>query len=141
MHPAALAYPVDAADVAAALDYAPRNGWQVAVRCGGHSYEGFMAPGSFSTYPSYMTCRLRVKRPAAAGCRQRAVTDALFAAGRALPAEPVRGGRQHAGRRLRPGLPQRGLGCDNLVEAELVTADGRVLNVRDGELSKSRVLK
>ncbi len=140
VHPAAIAYPVDSADVAAALDWARSQGWQVAVRCGGHSYEGFSLGPGLVLDVSQLNNTVRLEGDQAivgAGCRQRAVTDALFAAGRALPSGTCPGVGV-AGYTLGGGygLASRswGLGCDNLVQAELVDARGQVLTVADGEL-------
>lgn len=132
VRPGALAYPVDAEDVAAALEYARSRGWQVAVRCGGHSYEGFsVGTGLVLDVSELNGVHLEGDQAVVgAGCRQRAVAEALLVQGRAVPGGTCPG-VGIAGYTLGGGygLASRawGLGCDNLVAAELVDAGGQLV--------------
>jgi len=132
VRPAAIAYPLDTSDVATALDYAKSRGLPVAVRAGGHSYEGFsLGPGLVIDVSRLDEVRLEGEQVVVgAGCRQRPVTEVLFAANRALPGGTCPGVGV-AGYTLGGGygLASRrwGLGCDNLVQAELVDARGQLL--------------
>ncbi|WP_202565766.1 FAD-binding oxidoreductase [Agreia sp. COWG] len=130
-----------AADVAAALAFATKYALPVALRAGGHSYEGWSAGGASGTgvQPSLVisTARLTEVTIAADGTTAQigagtSLIDAystLGAAGRAI------GGGSCAtvgvaGLTLGGGMGvlmrSFGLACDQLIHVEIVTADGTV---------------
>jgi FAD/FMN-containing dehydrogenase len=137
IHPLAVAQPLDAADVAAAVKWAARSGVHIVARSGGHSY------GGYSTVANGVVVDLSRLTAVAlsggqgivgAGARLGNVYNGLGAHGVAIPAGtcPSVGIGGHAlGGGF--GLASRawGLASDNLVSVQIVTADGSVL-VADG---------
>jgi FAD/FMN-containing dehydrogenase len=134
VHPAAIAYAVSPADVAACLAFAQRFGLPLAPRSGGHSYAGYSTTSGLVVDVSRMHA-VAVDRGAGAatvgaGARLIDVYAALAQHGLALPAGTcstlgvagmaLGGGVGVLGRKL-------GLTCDNLLAAQVVLADGRVL--------------
>jgi FAD/FMN-containing dehydrogenase len=139
--PGLIARPLDAAGVAAAVDFAREHGLPVAVRCGGHSVAGKSACDDgllidlslmkgVSLDPDRRTAR------ANAGVLWGEFDRETQAFGLATP-----GGRVTTtgigGFTLGGGYgwlsPRHGLACDNLISAEVVTADGRLLTAGEDE--------
>src|SRR5579875_2851826 len=135
VRPRAIAFVLDAADVAGAIRWARAHGVALRARSGGHSYAGY------STVQDGVVIDLRRLRSTAlgagvaivgAGAQLIDVYAALAAAGRTIPAgscpsvgvagHALGGGMGLAGRAL-------GLTADNLIAAEIVTAEGRVRRV------------
>jgi FAD/FMN-containing dehydrogenase len=140
--PAAVALCSGPADVADALAYAREHALPVVPRSGGHCFAGRSSTGGVVIDVSPMDAveldgeRARI----GAGARLAAVYDALAAHGRTLPAGcgsdvgisglTLGGGLGILGR-------MHGLLADSLVGAEVVLADGRVVECdadRDGDL-------
>ena len=133
IHPLAIAQPLDAADVAAALRWASKTGVHIVARSGGHSY------GGYSTVENGVVVDLTRLHGVAvtgglavigSGARLGNIYDGLGAHGLAIPAGtcPSVGIGGHAlGGGF--GLASRawGLASDNLVSVQIVTADGKVL--------------
>ena len=139
--PAAVVRCSETADVAAAVDFARENGLDVAVRGGGHSVPGFgTVDGGLVIDLSGMQ-RVDVdpdRRTARAegGATWGIFNDATAAHGLATTGGIVSttgvGGLTLGGG---IGYLARGVGlsCDNLISAEVVTADGRTLVASESE--------
>jgi hypothetical protein len=130
--PAALARCVDVADVMTAVDLSREEGLRIAIRGGGHNGPGFGSVDDGLVIDMSMMKGVRVD-PAArtarvgAGCTQGDVDHATHAFGLAVPAGIISttgiagltlsGGHGYLSRKY-------GLTIDNLLEADVVLADG-----------------
>jgi FAD/FMN-containing dehydrogenase len=132
--PAAIARVVDAADVAAVLDVARRTGLELAVRCGGHSGAGHSSTegGIVLDVRDLRELDIDVDRRTAwagSGLTAADVTTALTEHGLAVGFGDT-GSVGIAGITLGGGVGylvrKHGLTIDNLLAAEVVTADGNV---------------
>jgi FAD/FMN-containing dehydrogenase len=133
--------PVGVDDVVAAVNHARENGLDLAVRGGGHSVPGFgTCDGGIVIDLSAMKAiqvdaDARTVR-AEGGCTWADFNEATHAFGLATTGGVI-STTGIAGLTLGGGIGYlaRGLGlsCDNLVSAEVVTADGRTLTVSDRE--------
>jgi FAD/FMN-containing dehydrogenase len=139
--PAVIARPANTTDVAAAVDYARDHGLVVAVRCGGHSVAGL------STCDDGMLIdlsRLKTITVDPEGRTARAGGGVLW--GELDAATQVHGLHTPGGRVTTTGIGgfttgggygwtscKYGLACDNLVSAEVVLADGRVVRASEDE--------
>ena len=131
IRPLAIAQPLDAHDVARAVDWARTSGVHIAARSGGHSYGGYCTTTGVVVDLSRLAS-VHVGSGTAAigpGARLGDIYDALDRHGRAIPAGtcPTVGIGGHAlGGGF--GLASRawGLASDNLVSLQVVTADGRI---------------
>jgi FAD/FMN-containing dehydrogenase len=137
VRPAAVAYVADAEDVATCLAFARAARVPIVARNGGHSYAGW---SSVSNGLVIDTGRLNTVHAGGgtasvgAGARLIDVYTGLAASGRTIPAGScpsvgvsgltLGGGVGVTGR-------ANGLTCDNLIGAEIVTADGRIREVSD----------
>ncbi|GGO87715.1 FAD-binding oxidoreductase [Wenjunlia tyrosinilytica] len=131
--PSGVAYPSHPRDVVTSLAFARRFGVPVAIRAGGHSYAGWSSGTGLVVDVSAMK---KVTSGAVAsigaGARLIDVYGTLNGSGRTVPAGscPTVG---VAGLTLGGGVGVTsrayGLTCDNLTGAEIVTADGRILEV------------
>ncbi|HEU5227970.1 MAG TPA: FAD-binding oxidoreductase [Ktedonobacteraceae bacterium] len=134
VHPAAIAYCASATDVQTCLAFAHRFAVPFAIRCGGHSYAGYSTTTGLIVDVTGMhgvtldsTARTAT---IGAGTRLIDVYAALAQQGMVLPAGScptvgisglaLGGGVGVLGRKF-------GLTCDNLLSAQVVVADGRVL--------------
>ncbi|MBV9196156.1 MAG: FAD-binding oxidoreductase [Solirubrobacterales bacterium] len=131
--PSLVARPIDAADVRAAITWAVKNGVPLRARSGGHSYAGY------STLSGGMVLDLRNLRQVTVDTRNGTATigagaqlidvyATLAARGVTIPAGscPSVGIAGHAlGGGMGLAARQFGLTADNLLSAEMVTADGR----------------
>ncbi len=134
VHPAAIAYCTTPADVQACIAFARRFGLPLAPRAGGHSYAGYSTTTGLVVDVSRMNAvTVDVGTRTAivgAGTRLIDVYATLAPYGLVLPAGTcatlgiagltLGGGVGVVGRKL-------GLACDNLLAAQVVVADGRVL--------------
>ncbi|MEU6585573.1 FAD-dependent oxidoreductase [Nocardia sp. NPDC046763] len=131
--PAAIAQCATASDVQVCVDAAASAKIPVAARSGGHSYAGYSTPDKGLVVDLGGMSGVEVKADGTAvigaGTRLMDVYSALARAGRCLPAGscPTVG---IAGLTLGGGVGvlagKYGLTCDNLVSAQVVTADGTV---------------
>lgn len=131
--PSLVARPLDAADVRAAVNWGVENGVPLRARSGGHSYAGY------STLSGGMVLDLRNLRQISVDARNRTATigagaqlidvyAALSAHQLTVPAGscPSVGVAGHAlGGGMGLAARQFGLTTDNLLSAQIVTADGR----------------
>jgi len=139
--PAAIVRAASAADVAAAVDYAREAGLDLAVRGGGHSVPGFgtVDDGVVIDLSAMRTVTVdpaKRRARAAGGATWADFNGATSAHGLASTGGVVSttgvGGLTLGGG---IGYLARGLGlaCDNLVSAEVVTADGQVVTASERE--------
>ena len=132
--PAAIAYCTSPADVQACLAFAHRFNLPLVPRCGGHSYAGYSTTTGIVldvTRMSAVTVNAGARTATiGSGARLIDVYSALAQRGMTLPAGTcptvgisgltLGGGVGVIGRKF-------GLTCDNLLSAQVVVADGRVL--------------
>ena len=139
--PAVIARPRGAADVVAAVGFAVERGLPIAVRCGGHSVAGKGVCDDGLLIDLSLMKGVRVDSERRTGRANAGVLWGEFdretqAAGLATP-----GGRVSTtgigGFTLGGGYgwlsPKYGLACDNLISAEVVTAEGEVLTASEDE--------
>jgi FAD/FMN-containing dehydrogenase len=132
VRPLAVAYAETIADVRRVIQWAKRHDVRLATRSGGHSFAGYSTTSGVVLDLSRLTkIQLNADGTAsvAAGARLGSVYGRLWSAGRAVPfgtCEAVGvsgltlgGGHGYSSRAL-------GLACDNVVEIEIVDADGKV---------------
>ena len=136
-HPLAMARCADIDDMRRCLEFARRHSVPIAVRGGGHSYAGFGAADGalqvdLGAFTSVHLDRDRRVASVGGGTRIRDLLAATLAAGLVTPmgscgsvgvAGLALAGGDTAGRGL------HGTACDNLIGAQLVTADGEVLEL------------
>lgn len=134
MRPLAVVRPVDAADVAAVVRWAAKEHVPIVARSGGHSYGGYSTTHGVVVDLALLSHVAVSGNHAIAGpgARLGVVYSTLAQHGVAIPAGtcPSVGIGGHAlGGGF--GLASRawGLSCDNLLSAQVVTADGRALTV------------
>jgi FAD/FMN-containing dehydrogenase len=132
VRPLAIVRPFDARDVGAVVRWSAKTGVPIVARSGGHSYGGYSTTSGVVVDLSRLAAvHLAGSRAVVgAGARLGNIYQALGAHGRAIPAGtcPSVGIGGHAlGGGF--GLASRawGLASDNLVSAQIVTADGKVV--------------
>jgi FAD/FMN-containing dehydrogenase len=141
VRPRAIVRPVNAGDVITAVNYARENGLDLAVRGGGHSVPGFgtVDDGVVVDLSSMRGVRVdpngRTAR-AEGGANWGDLNDAAHAFGLATTGGII-STTGVGGLTLGGGIGYltrgHGLSCDNLVSADVVTADGRLLVVSERE--------
>ena len=140
-HPALIVRCRTAADVMAAVNYARSNSLAIAVRSGGHNVAGYaVCDGGLMIDMSLMTA-VRVapdldRAFVEGGATWADVDAATTPFGRATPGGLI-SATGVAGLTLSGGIGwlrgTRGLSCDNLLAAEVVTADGRLIRASETE--------
>ena len=142
--PALIAQCESVADVQAALAHAQANGLEVAIRSGGHSVAGA------STADGALVIDMRRMNDVVVDPEERTATVGGGATWSAFDqATQVHGLATTGGRVSSTGVAgltlgggsgwlerEWGLACDNLLEVELVTADGRVVTANEDENSE-----
>lgn len=136
--PQAIVVPATGPDVAVAIDFAREQGLPLRIRGGGHGYAGYCTTNGICLDMSGLRCVSFDPSTGTVACgggvRGFDVRKGLVAHGHWIPAGNcsgvglagfVQGGGFGFYQRL------HGLGCDSLVEAEIVTADGRIDQVSD----------
>jgi FAD/FMN-containing dehydrogenase len=140
-HPAAIVRCANASDVRAVVDYARDNGLDLAVRGGGHSVPGFgTADGAIVVDLSAMN-RVLVDhergRAHVGGGASWATFDGATAAYGLATTGGIVSTTGVGGLTLGGGIGYlaraHGLSCDNLLSAEVVLADGRIVTASDTE--------
>ena len=137
--PAVIARCVNRSDVAAAVNFAREQGLEIAVRCGSHHAAGTAACDdglmidlslmrSVTVDPAAR--RVRVAGGALLG-RHGCGHPGTRAGHHRGHGQPHRCRRAHPRRRVRLARPRHGLAIDNLVSAEVVTADGQILRASE----------
>ena len=139
--PALIARPTGAADVIAAVNFARENDLPVGVRCGGHSVAGHSLPDGGVLLDLVLMKGVHVDRESGVA---RANAGVLW--GEYDRETQAFGLHTPGGRVTTTGLggfttgggygwtsTKFGLTCDNLVAADVVTADGRLLTAGEGE--------
>ncbi len=132
-HPALIVRPANPQDIASALSFARSNGMPLAVRCGGHSYAGYSScerglvldmSGFGNIVLSNDKSTARVDGGVLSGALEKAAAQAGAAA--VLGQCPSVGvGGFLLGGGISPIMSKFGLGCDNVIAATMVLADGR----------------
>jgi FAD/FMN-containing dehydrogenase len=139
--PLAMVRAVDVDDVRRCVEFARKHAIPVAVRGGGHSYAGYgVADGAMQidlgTFSTVTVDRDHLVASVGGGTRIRDLLRATLAAGLYTPMGGC-GSVGVAGLTLAGGdTGGRGLygtACDNLIGAQLVTADGEVLELGPGK--------
>ena len=139
--PAVIVRCATATQVAEALDLAQQDGLEISVRGGGHNFSGSaVCKGGLMIDLSPMTGVVLDPQTRRARCGGGTTWAAVDAATQAHGLAVTGGFISHtgvAGLTLGGGMgwltPKAGLTCDNLVSAEIVLADGRILNASDTE--------
>jgi hypothetical protein len=139
--PEAVVQVADVADVVACVNHARESGLDLAIRGGGHSAPGFgtVDNGLVIDFAKrtgvYVDARNKTAR-AEAGCTWADFNHATHAYGLATPGGIV-GSTGIAGLTLGGGIGylarKHGLSCDNLLSADVVTADGKLLTASQKE--------
>jgi FAD/FMN-containing dehydrogenase len=140
-HPAVVVRCASTTDVASALGFARDRGLEVSVRGGGHGFAGFAVTDGGVMIDLTPLKSVRVDPEAKVAVAGGGVTGAeLDAAGQRHGMAVPGGFVSHTGiggLTLGGGIGwlggQAGLSCDNLVGAELVTADGQVLQASEDQ--------
>ena len=134
--PALIVQAVDVADVIATVNFAREQGLELAVRGGGHSVPGFGTCDDGIVLDLGRMIGIRVDQAggtvrAEGGCTLGDLNHATSAMGVAVPAGIV-STTGIAGLTLGGGMGYlsraHGLSCDNLVSADVVTADGQLIS-------------
>ncbi len=132
-HPALIVHPADVHDLQATLSFVRSNGLPLAVRCGGHSYAGYSTceGGIVLDMSGFRRIAIGVEKTSArvgggALCGAVEIETAKAGVATALGQCPSVGvGGFLLGGGVGPLMSKYGLGCDNILAATLVLADGR----------------
>ena len=134
-HPALVVRPVNPQDIQATISFASSNHLPLAVRCGGHSYAGYSTCDGglvldMSGFHGMTIAADKSHARLGGGMLCGAVEIETAKARRATvlgqcPSVGVGGFLLGGG--VGPLMSKCGLGCDNILAAELVMADGRLL--------------
>ncbi len=140
-HPALVVHPVNSHDIQAPLSFATSNQLPLAVRCGGHSYAGYSTCEGglvldMSAFRSITVVADKSYGRIGGGTLCGAVEIETAKAGLATvlgqcPSVGVGGFLLGGG--VGPLMSKYGLGCDNILAAELVLADGRQVTASPSE--------
>src|ERR1700735_4637721 len=134
-HPALVVRPANTQDIQAALSFATSNHLPIAVRCGGHSYAGYSTcdGGIVLDMSGFRTMTIAAdKSHARLGggmlCGAVEIETANKGVATVLGQCPSVGvGGYLLGGGVGPLMSRYGLGCDNVLSADLVLADGRLM--------------
>ncbi len=140
-HPALVVRPANPQDIQAALSFAGSNHLPLAVRCGGHSYAGYSTCDgglvldmsgfrSMTIAPDKTHARLGGGMLCGAVEIETAKAEVATVLGQ-CPSVGVGGFLLGGG--VGPLMSKYGLGCDNILAAELVLADGRLVRASTHE--------
>ena len=140
-HPALVVHAANAQDVQATVSFATSNHFPLAVRCGGHSYAGYSTcdGGVVIDMSGFRSMKIAEdRRHARLGggmlCGAVEIETAKSGIATVLGQCPSVGvGGFLLGGGVGPLMGKYGLGCDNVLGAELVLADGRVIHASSHE--------
>jgi FAD/FMN-containing dehydrogenase len=132
-HPALVIHPVNLQDIQATLSFASSHQLTLAVRCGGHSYAGYSSCEgglvldmsgfrSIEVAPDISHARIEGGMLCGAVEIETAKTGVAAVLGQ-CPSVGVGGFLLGGG--VGPLMSKYGIGCDNILAAEMVLADGR----------------
>jgi hypothetical protein len=130
-HPALIVHPADPQDIRATLTFARSNEMPLAIRCGGHSYAGYSTCEGglvldMSGFRSMTIAADKSRARLGGGMLCGAVETSKAGVATVLGQCPSVGvGGFLLGGGVGPLMSKYGLGCDNILGAELVLADGR----------------
>jgi FAD/FMN-containing dehydrogenase len=132
-HPALIVHPGNLQDLQATLSFVRSNGLPLAVRCGGHSYAGYSTceGGIVLDMSGFRRIAIGVEKMSARVCGgvlcgAVEIETAKAGVATALGLCPSVGvGGFLLGGGVGPLMSKYGLGCDNILAATLVLADGR----------------
>jgi len=140
-HPALVVRPATPQDIQATLSFARSNHLPLAIRCGGHSYAGYSPCDGglvldMSGFRSIAVAADKSSARLGGGMLCGAVEIETAKAGSAAvlgqcPSVGVGGFLLGGG--VGPLMSKYGLGCDNILGAELVLADGRQVKASQNE--------
>lgn len=137
LHPALIVHAISASDVQMAIAFAQAQHMPLAVRCGGHSYAGY------STCDDGIVIDLSGLKELTVSADKRSIrvgggvlTGELDKAAAAVNCAVATGqcpsvgvGGYFLGGGVGPLMSSYGLGCDNVLSAEIVLADGKLLTI------------
>jgi len=140
-HPALIVHPVKTQDIRTTLEFAQSHHLPLAVRCGGHSYAGYSTCEGglvfdMSGFGSIEIAADKSRARIGGGMLCGKVDMETAKAGVATvlgQCSSVGVGGFLLGGGLGPLMGKHGLGCDNVLAAELVLADGRVVKASASE--------
>jgi hypothetical protein len=140
-HPALVVHPANSQDIQASLIFARSNHLPFAVRCGGHSYAGYSScdGGLVLDMSGFRNMTIASdKSHARVGggmlCGAVEIETAKTGVATVLGQCPSVGvGGFLLGGGVGPLMSKYGLGCDNILAAELVLADGRAVRASEHE--------
>ena len=141
LHPTAIVHALSSEDVAATVDFAQSNRLPLAVRGGGHSYAGYNSCDSglvvdlsglnrIVVDADLSTARVGGGTLSGAIEAQTAKSDRATVLGQ-CPSVGVGGFLLGGG--VGPLMSRHGLGCDNVISAEVVLADGRIVTASQSD--------
>ncbi len=140
-HPLLVVHPANAQDVQAALAFASSDHLPLAVRCGGHSYAGYSTceGGLLLDMSGFRNIDIAADRSSArlgggvlcGAVEIETAKEGLAAVLGQCPSVGVGGFLLGGG--VGPLMSKYGLGCDNLLGAELVLANGRLVKTNARE--------
>ena len=131
----------NAADVVASVNFARHHGLNLAIRSGGHNVAGYAVCEGGLMIDMTLMNGVRVapsldRADVEGGALWKDVDTATTAFGRATPGGLI-SGTGVAGLTLSGGIGwlrgRHGLSCDNLMGADVVTADGRLIHASESE--------
>jgi FAD/FMN-containing dehydrogenase len=132
-HPALVVHPVNVQDIQSTVSFAKANRLPLAVRCGGHSYAGYSTceSGLVLDMSGFRTIEIAPDKSRArigGGMLSGGVEIETAKAGVAAvlgQCPSVGVGGYLLGGGVGPLMSKYGVGCDNVIAADLVLADGR----------------
>jgi hypothetical protein len=132
-HPALVVHPVNPQDIQTTLRFASTNHLPLAIRCGGHSYAGYSGcdGGLVLDMSGFRNMTIAADKSHArlgGGMLSGAIETSKSGVATVLGQCPSVGvGGYLLGGGVGPLMSKYGLGCDNVLAAEMILADGRLV--------------